>query len=150
MQGVRKGDAVPDVEFVDKDGKPIKLRELSKGVLVLYFYPKDNTPGCTREARAFNEKLNEFEEMGARIFGVSKDSASSHQRFSTKLGLKFMLLSDPGGKAISAFGADGSVYPKRTTFVIKDGVIVDIIYNVKPEEHPIKALEAIRSVVEAK
>ncbi len=143
---VKKGDPVPDVELLDENGKSVKLKELTAGTAVIYFYPKDNTPGCTREAKTFNEKIDEIVATGAKVFGISRDSVNSHQKFLTKLGLKFKLLSDPGGKAAMAFGADGQKYPKRTTFVIKDGTIVDIIYNVKPEEHPVKALESIKAL----
>lgn len=146
MPGVKKGERVPELELIGEDGNGVSLGEITKGLVVLYFYPKDNTPGCTREAKGFNEALSELEAMGVKVFGVSKDSPNSHKKFSEKLGLKFRLLSDPGGRVASAFGADGQVYPKRTTFIIKDGVVVDVIYNVKPEEHPLKALSAIKAM----
>ena len=136
------GMPAPDFTLPDKDGNPVTLSALSGRKVVLYFYPKDNTPGCTRQACAFAGRLAEFERRGVTVVGVSKDSVASHQKFAEKYNLPFLLLSDPDRVAIEAYGVwqekrmAGKVGMGvvRTTFVIdENGVIAAVMPKVKPD-----------------
>ncbi len=139
---MKKGDIAPDFTLQDKDGKEITLSKFRGHKVVLYFYPKDNTPGCTRQAVAFAENFAEFEKRGIVVIGVSKDSVASHVKFAEKYSLPFILLSDPELKAIQAYGVwqEKKLYGKpsmgvvRTSFVIgEDGVILEAMPKVKPD-----------------
>ena len=132
----------PDFTLSDKDGNPVTLSSLRGRKVVLYFYPKDNTPGCTRQACAFAGAYTEFEKRGITVIGISKDSVASHQKFAEKYNLPFILLSDPDRIAIEAFGVwqEKKMAGKvgmgvvRTTFIIdEDGVITAIMPKVKPD-----------------
>ncbi|WP_297459819.1 peroxiredoxin [Thermococcus sp.] len=146
-----------DVRVFDEDGKEVTLRDVVKGKwTVLYVYPKDNTPGCTTEAKEFTELLPEFERLGFRVIGVSKDSVKSHQRFKEKHGLKVRLLSDPNAELIKALGAWGKKkrYGKeyegviRSTFILNpEGEIVWKKINVRAKGHAAKVLEEARKLV---
>ena len=136
------GMPAPDFTLLDKDGNPVTLSSLRGRKVVLYFYPKDNTPGCTRQACAFAGRLSEFERRGVTVVGVSKDSVASHQKFAEKYNLPFLLLSDPDRVAIEAYGVwqekrmAGKVGMGvvRTTFVIdENGVIAAVMPKVKPD-----------------
>ena len=145
-----------DVEVYDEDGKPVRVGELVKGRwTVLYVYPKDNTPGCTTEAREFTELLDEFEKLGFQVIGVSKDSVESHRRFKEKHGLKVRLLSDPEVRLIKALGAWGKKkrYGKeyegviRSTFIINpEGEIVWKKLNVRAKGHAKRVLEVVKNL----
>ena len=136
------GMPAPDFTLPDKEGDPVTLSSLRGRKVVLYFYPKDNTPGCTRQACAFAGRLSEFERRGVIVIGISKDSVASHQKFAEKYGLSFLLLSDPDRVAIEAYGVwqekrmAGKVGMGvvRTTFVIdENGVIAAVMPKVKPD-----------------
>ena len=136
------GMPAPDFTLPDKEGNPVTLSSLRGRKVVLYFYPKDNTPGCTRQACAFAGRLSEFERRGVIVVGVSKDSVASHQKFAEKYNLPFLLLSDPDRVAIEAYGVwqekrmAGKVGMGvvRTTFVIdENGVIAAVMPKVKPD-----------------
>ena len=136
------GMKAPDFTLPDKDGKPVSLSDFAGKRVVLYFYPKDNTPGCTRQACAFAGAYEAFRDLDAVVIGVSKDSAASHQRFAEKYGLPFVLLSDPERTAIQAYGVwqEKKLYGKvsmgvvRATYVIdRDGVIEKVMPRVKPD-----------------
>ena len=136
------GTQAPDFTLPDKDGNPVTLSELRGRRVVLYFYPKDNTPGCTRQACAFAANLTEFEKRGITVIGISKDSIASHQKFAEKYNLPFILLSDPDRVAIEAYGVwqEKKMAGKvgmgvvRTTFLIdEDGVITAVMPKVKPD-----------------
>ena len=136
------GMPAPDFTLPDKEGNPVTLSSLRGRKVVLYFYPKDNTPGCTRQACAFAGRLFEFERRGVTVVGVSKDSLASHQKFAEKYNLPFLLLSDPDRVAIEAYGVwqekrmAGKVGMGvvRTTFVIdENGVIAAVMPKVKPD-----------------
>lgn len=147
-----------DVKVFDEEGNEITLREALAGKwTVLYVYPKDNTPGCTTEAKEFTELLPEFEKLGFQVIGVSKDSVKSHQRFKEKRGLKIKLLSDPNVGLIKALGAWGKKkrYGKeyegviRSTFIFNpDGEIVWKKLNVRAKGHAAKVLEEAKKLVE--
>ena len=136
------GMKAPNFTLPDKDGKPVSLSDFAGKRVVLYFYPKDNTPGCTRQACAFAGAYEAFRDLDAVVIGVSKDSAASHQRFAEKYGLPFVLLSDPERTAIQAYGVwqEKKLYGKvsmgvvRATYVIdRDGVIEKVMPRVKPD-----------------
>ncbi len=146
-----------DVKVFDEDGKEVALGDVVKGKwTVLYVYPKDNTPGCTTEAKEFTELLPEFERLGFQVIGVSKDSVKSHQRFKEKHGLKVRLLSDPNAELIKALGAWGKkksygrVYEGviRSTFILNpEGEIVWKKIKVRAKGHAAKVLEEARKLV---
>lgn len=136
------GTKAPEFTLPDKDGNPVSLTDFAGKKVVLYFYPKDNTPGCTRQACAFAGAYEEFEKINVVVIGVSKDSAASHQKFAEKHGLPFILLSDPELTAIQAYGVwqEKKLYGKvsmgvvRSTFVIdENGVIEKVMPKVKPD-----------------
>lgn len=138
---LEKGMKAPAFTLPDSDGKSVSLSDFAGKTVVLYFYPKDNTPGCTRQACAFKAKNDEFKAKNAVIIGVSKDSSASHARFAEKYGLPFILLSDEKLDVIKAYGVwqEKKLYGKvsygvvRTTFVIDgDGVITAVMPKVKP------------------
>ena len=136
------GDIAPDFSLADKNGNEVRLSDFKGKRVVLYFYPKDNTPGCTRQACAFAASLAEFEKRNVAVIGVSRDSVASHEKFAAKYNLPFTLLSDPERKAIEAYGVwqEKKLYGKvslgvaRTTFVIdEDGKILSVMQRVKPD-----------------
>ena len=144
------GTKAPEFTLPDKDGNPVSLTDFAGKKVVLYFYPKDNTPGCTRQACAFAGAYEEFKKINVVVIGVSKDSAASHQKFAEKHGLPFILLSDPELTAIQAYGVwqEKKLYGKvsmgvvRSTFVINEnGMIEKAIPKVKPDTNAAEILE---------
>ena len=144
------GTKAPEFTLPDKDGNPVSLTDFAGKKVVLYFYPKDNTPGCTRQACAFAGAYEEFEKINVVVIGVSKDSAASHQKFAEKHGLPFILLSDPELTAIQAYGVwqEKKLYGKvsmgvvRFTFVINEnGMIEKVMPKVKPDTNAAEILE---------
>jgi peroxiredoxin Q/BCP len=142
--GLRPGDAVPALELADHDGKSFSLGDLLGESYVVYFYPKDDTPGCTREACAFRDDLGKFERAKVRVIGVSPDKPESHTRFRTKYGLPFTLLSDVDRVAANAFGVwvkkqnYGREYMgiERSTFLVDEsGKVKKVWRNVKVDGH---------------
>ena len=150
--GLAIGDIAPDFTLLDAAGTSIALSGLRGKWVVLYFYPRDNTPGCTKEACAFRELNAEFAAKNAVIYGVSMDNATAHNKFITKYDLPFQLLIDPDGnmsQQYESYGLKkfmGKEYMgiSRNTFLIApDGTIAQIYKKVKPEVHPAAVLEAI-------
>lgn len=144
------GTKAPEFTLPDKDGNPVSLTDFAGKKVVLYFYPKDNTPGCTRQACAFAGAYEEFKKINVVVIGVSKDSAASHQKFAEKHGLPFILLSDPELTAIQAYGVwqEKKLYGKvsmgvvRSTFVINEnGMIEKVMPKVKPDTNATEILE---------
>ncbi len=136
------GTKAPDFTLNDKDGVPVSLSDFRGKKVVLYFYPKDNTPGCTRQACAFAGAYEGFKEANAVVIGISKDSVASHQKFAEKYALPFLLLSDPERTAIEAYGVwqEKKNYGKvsmgvvRSTYVIdENGMIEKVMPKVKPD-----------------
>lgn len=121
------GAKAPEFTLPDKDGNPVSLSDFAGKKVVLYFYPRDNTPGCTRQACAFAAAYEDFKAMDAAVIGVSKDSAASHQRFAEKHGLPFVLLSDPELTAIQAYGVwqEKKLYGKVSMGVVRTTFIID-------------------------
>jgi thioredoxin-dependent peroxiredoxin len=154
MARLEAGDKAPAFSLPDQDGKKVGLKDLLGKTTVLYFYPADDTPGCTKEACQFNDNLATFNRAGVRVVGISPDGAAKHQRFRDKYGLKFPLLSDPEHKVMESYGAWGekTLYGKKTTGVIRStfllddkGVVVRAWYNVRADGHADKVLEEVRS-----
>ena len=146
------GTKAPDFTLPDQDGKMVSLKSFNGQKVVLYFYPKDNTPGCTKQACNFGELLPQFREKGAVVIGVSKDSVESHNKFQEKFGMPFTLLSDTELNVIQAYGVwqEKNMYGKktmgvvRTTYLIDEkGVIVKAFGKVKAAENPQQMLEVI-------
>ena len=146
------GDLAPDFTLTDKDGQAVSLSDFRGKKVVLYFYPKDNTPGCTRQACAFAGAYAEFQERGVEVIGVSRDSVASHVKFAEKFGLPFVLLSDPDRIAIEAYGVwqekkmcgKVSMGVVRTTYLIDEqGVIIDVMPRVKPDTNAQEILEKL-------
>jgi thioredoxin-dependent peroxiredoxin len=120
------GKKAPAFAMESSDGGKVKLSELAGKVVVLYFYPRDNTPGCTTEAENFRDALPALKKLGAVVFGVSKDSIASHCKFRDKYELNFPLLSDPDGKVLEAYGAwgDKNMYGKKMKGIIRSTVLI--------------------------
>ena len=144
------GMKAPAFTLPDKDGNLVSLSDFAGKRVVLYFYPRDNTPGCTRQACAFAAAYEAFKALDAVVIGVSKDSAASHQKFAEKHGLPFILLSDPELTAIQAYGVwqEKKLYGKvsmgvvRSTFVINEnGMIEKAMPKVKPDTNAAEILE---------
>ena len=136
------GMKAPDFSLLDKDGNTVKLSDFQGRKVVLYFYPKDNTPGCTRQACAFAASYEQFRTQDVVVIGISKDSVASHLKFAQKYDLPFILLSDPELQAIQAYGVwqEKKLYGKvsmgvvRTTFIINEqGIIEKVMPKVKPD-----------------
>lgn len=147
---LKEGDKAPDFTAASSDGKQISLKDLKDKKVVLYFYPKDDTPGCTVEACGFRDGIKKFEKQDTIVLGVSPDSVASHNKFIEKFKLPFILLADEDKRICQAYGVwvEKSMYGKkymgvaRTTFIIgEDGRIEKIYEKVKPEGHTDEVLE---------
>ena len=150
---MKKGDMAPDFTLADKEGQSVTLSGFRGRKVVLYFYPRDNTPGCTRQACAFAGSFAEFRKKDAVVIGVSRDSVESHRKFAEKYNLPFILLSDPGLQAIQAYGVwqEKKLYGKssmgvvRTTFIINEaGVIAEVMPKVKPDTNAADVLALLK------
>jgi thioredoxin-dependent peroxiredoxin len=148
------GAAAPDFEAVDQSGRAVRLKDLSGKWVVLYFYPKDDTPGCTKEACNLRDNYGSITALGAEVLGVSGDSQASHAKFAAKYELPFPLLVDAGNALARAYGAWGtkSMYGKtyegvlRSTFVIDpEGKVANVWPKVKPDEHGDEVAEWLKS-----
>jgi len=152
---VKEGDRVPDVTLEGLEGKAVSTADFRGQKLVLYFYPKDDTSGCTREAQDFTALAGEFEKTGAWILGVSKDARQKHRKFIDKYGLKIALATDTDGSALEAFGSwiEKSMYGRkymgidRSTFLVdRDGRVHRIWRKVKVPGHAEEVLAAAREL----
>jgi len=146
------GSLAPDFSLPDINGKTVTLSKLRGKKVVIYFYPKDDTPGCTIEAIGFRDTIALFEKKGVKVYGISKDDAKSHRAFTSKFSLNFPLLSDTSGKTIQAYGAwvEKNMYGKkymgiqRSTFLIGEkGKILQVWSKVTPEGHSKEILKLI-------
>lgn len=155
MNEIKTGDPSPDVCLPDQNGTDKCTSEMKGKWLVLYFYPKDDTPGCTKEAIDFTSNIDEFEKEGAAVLGISPDSCSSHRKFIEKKGLKLTLLSDPEHGVLDSFGVwqEKSMYGKkymgvdRSTFLVgPEGMIRHVWRKVKVEGHVEEVLKVLRDM----
>ncbi|MFV8336186.1 peroxiredoxin [Flavobacterium sp. RSP29] len=150
--GLKVGDTIPNFKAKDANGNDFDSQNIvGKKPLVIYFYPKDNTPGCTAEACSFRDQYEDFTALGAEVIGISSDSVSSHQQFSTQFKLPFILLSDDDKKIKNLFGVPSGLFgllPGRVTYVTdKNGVIQMIFDSILAAKHISKALQAIQKLV---
>ncbi|WP_164015311.1 peroxiredoxin [Pyxidicoccus trucidator] len=149
---LKEGDAVPDVTLTGAGNRPVRLKDLvGQKVLVVYFYPKDDSPGCTAQACGLRDQYEDFVAAGAEVVGISSDSVASHEGFASKHRLPFVLLSDAGGAAREAFGVPPSLLgllPGRVTFVVdRQGVIRSAFESqLRVGEHVRRALELVRTL----
>ncbi|WP_428264701.1 thioredoxin-dependent thiol peroxidase [Haliangium sp.] len=152
---IKEGNKAPAFRLEASTGETVKLSDYKDHIVVVYFYPRDNTPGCTTEAKDFQAALGEFEELGAVVLGVSKDSIASHCKFVDKLGLEFALLSDPDGAMIEKYGAWGekNMYGKKSMGIIRSTVVIDaegrvakIFPKVRVKGHVDQVLEVVREL----
>ena len=131
-RGIRAGDKAPDFTLPSQSGEPVRLHDrLGERVVVLYFYPKDNTPGCTAEACAFRDSHEVFTDAGAEVIGVSSDSVGKHEAFAGQHSLPFTLLSDQGGRVRKSYGVPATLglLPGRVTYVIDRQGTVRHVFN---------------------
>jgi thioredoxin-dependent peroxiredoxin len=143
---VEEGKPAPDFELESDTGETVKLSDLRGKPVVLYFYPKDDTPGCTNQAWGIRDAWSEFERAGAAVYGVSTDTVASHERFKTKHSLPFPLLADPEHKLAEPYGVgrEGKRSYERSTFVIDaDGNVRKIMRRVSPDTHAKDVLAAL-------
>ena len=153
-ESLKVGDRVPDFTLPDQNGTPVSLGELlAEGCVVLYFYPKDDTPGCTTQACTFRDEHDELAEAGACVVGVSSDDVQSHRRFADKYRLPFRLLSDRAGELRQRFGVPKTIglIDGRVTYVIDSQGIVRHVFNsqLRTRKHVDEALRLVRSLREA-
>jgi len=143
------GNQAPAFALPNQDGKVVDSASLAGSWWVIYFYPKDDTPGCTKEACAFRDHLDDLQAMGVRIFGVSFDDVASHKAFAEKYHLTFDLLADPEGKVIDAYGAR-SVMPgfaSRVSYLVDDvGIICKVYPSVSPSEHAAEIISDVKAL----
>jgi len=156
---VEEGKAAPTFTLKDGDGNKVALKDLKGQYVVVYFYPKDDTSGCTKEACGFRDLSKDMKKVGAVVLGISPDDGASHQKFTSKYKLNFPLLSDPDRKVMEKYGAWGekNMYGKKTMGVIRSTVLIGAGGKVKKHwkrvsraaDHPAKVLEEIRRLSES-
>jgi peroxiredoxin Q/BCP len=148
---LKEGTTAPDFTLKDANGEAVRLKDLRGQKVVLYFYPKDDTPGCTKEACSFRDAFADYKKRNIKVLGVSLDSEASHKKFATKYKLPFTLLADPDHAIADAYGVYGQkkfmgrtyMGVKRMTFLIDEkGKVKKVFEKVKPEEHAREVLEA--------
>ncbi|MHC1707619.1 MAG: thioredoxin-dependent thiol peroxidase [Bacteroidales bacterium] len=151
MTHLKTGDQAPEINAPDQDGRTVTLADYKGSKVVLYFYPKDNTPGCTAQACNLRDNYDQLQKQGYKVIGVSTDSEKSHQGFRSKFELPFTLISDTEKNVVQAYGVWG---PKkfmgktyngihRTTFIIsEDGLIEEVISDVNTKDHTVQILKA--------
>jgi peroxiredoxin Q/BCP len=145
----QQGQSLPDLDLTTEDGEHIGTAELKGQKTVLYFYPKDDTPGCTKEACAFRDRMEDYAEAGIRVYGVSLDSPESHREFRARYNLNFSLLTDEGGRASEALGVlrENRRKANRVTFLLDPEATISKVYpEVSPETHADEILEDAATV----
>jgi peroxiredoxin Q/BCP len=148
MSELKAGMLAPDFELPDQNGQPVRLSQFrGKRAVVVYFYPKDDTGGCTAEACSFRDEFAQFRAVNAEILGISSDSSESHARFVLKYNLPFTLLSDKGGRVRKLFGVKKTlgIIPGRATYIVdRDGVLLHVFSSQsEPTRHITEALSAL-------
>ncbi len=151
---LKEGDRMPDFSLPNQNGEVVRSADLAGKPLVVYFYPKDDTPGCTKEACSFRDAYKEYADRGIAVVGISADTSGAHGKFAAKYALPFTLLADPDRTVIRAFGAWGEkkMYGKtyegvlRSTFVVgADGIIKKVYPKVQPADHAVEVLRVFES-----
>jgi peroxiredoxin Q/BCP len=150
-RGARVGSKAPDFSLPSQSGKMVSLKDfIGEKPVILYFYPKDDTPGCVKEACAFRDEYEKFRKLDAEVVGVSSDSVASHQSFAEKHHLPFTLLSDEGGKVRRLYGVPSTlgVFPGRVTYVIDEAGVIRHVFSsqVAAVQHVEEALEALAAI----
>jgi thioredoxin-dependent peroxiredoxin len=149
---IQRGETAPDFELPDQDGNPVRLSDLKGSPVVLYFYPKADTPGCTTQACGIRDRTGEYEQLGARVLGVSPDKPAKLRKFADKYDLPFTLLADPEHEVAERYGTwvEKSMYGRkywgvsRDTFVIdSDGKLAKVLHKVQPKKHDDLVLAAL-------
>ncbi|KAH7679972.1 Peroxiredoxin protein [Dioscorea alata] len=148
---VNKGDVPPSFTLKDQDGKNVSLSKFKGKPVVVYFYPADETPGCTKQACAFRDSYEKFKKAGAEVIGISGDDTASHKAFAKKYRLPFTLLSDEGSKVRKEWGVPSDLFgtlPGRQTYVLDKKGVVQLIYNnqFQPEKHVDETLKLLQSL----
>lgn len=148
---LKVGDKIPNFKAKDTNGNDFdSLEIIGQKPLVIYFYPKDNTPGCTVQACSFRDQYEDFKDLGAEVIGISSDNVASHQKFTQQYKLPFILLSDSDKEIRKLFGVPSNLFgilPGRVTYVAdKTGIIIMVFDSMKAKQHISKALEAIRKL----
>lgn len=148
---VSKGDTAPPFSLKDQNGRSVSLSQYKGRPIVLYFYPADETPGCTKQACAFRDSYEKFKKAGAEVIGVSGDSSESHKNFAKKYRLPYTLLSDEGNKLRKDWGIPGDFFgslPGRQTYVIDKKGVVQLVFNnqFQPEKHVDETLKILQSM----
>ena len=142
---LEKGTKIIDFSLLDQDNKAKKLSDYNSGKVLLYFYPKDDTPGCTKEACMITEVYDDFKKNGITVLGVSSDSTESHRKFIAKYKLPFTLLSDQDKKVIKRYDALSSLgFTKRISYLIENGIIVKAYPKVGPANHAMEILKDVK------
>jgi thioredoxin-dependent peroxiredoxin len=151
---LRPGDPLPDFSLPSSDGSSIGSSDLSESTAVIYFYPKADTPGCTKEACGFSDAVAHYQKIAARVVGISPDPVRDVKAFADKFALKFPLLADEDHAVCEAFGVWGEkqmagrtyLGALRTTFVVRDGKVAHVFENVQPDGHDREVLRYLQSV----
>ncbi len=139
------GQEASNFTLMDKDGRAVSLTDFRGQKVVLYFYPKDDTPGCTKQACAFRDAYAEFLEQKMTVIGISRDNAASHQNFAQKYHLPFILLADTDGAVIAAYGVKGAFGATRTTYIVSEkGLIEKVFEKASPDTNATDILEYVR------
>jgi len=147
MELLKVGDTAPDFNSVDQNGKPVRLSDFKGKPVVVYFYPKDDTPGCTKEACNFRDNYTEYEKAGVKVLGISVDDPHSHKKFEEKYKLNFTLVADHEKKISENFGVLGDRNAKRVTYIIgKDGKIAHVYPKVSPDEHAVEVMQKLKEL----
>lgn len=142
------GDKAPEFRLVDQRGMPYTLEQYEGKHVLVYFYPKDDTPGCTKEACMIRDAYKDFARMGVVVLGISKDSPESHKKFVDKYELPFTLLSDPTKETIAAYHAKGGMFTKRISYLIGlDGKIIKVYPKVDPATHAGEILQDLMKIL---
>lgn len=141
------GDAAPDFDSIDQNGNPVKLSSFRGAPVVIYFYPRDDTPGCTKEACSFRDNFSEYDKLGVKVLGISVDSQNSHKKFEQKYSLNFTLVADSSKEIAEKYGTLSGRSAKRVTYLIDpNGRVAHVYPSVSPTEHAVEVMSKLRKL----